>query len=116
MAELFSISESKVCGLPSIEIKGPFNAPQETFSSITKSIIDRGSNDIVIDMRHTSFFSSPGLASLIAAFKHITAADGKMFVLGPTKDMMAVLQLTQLSKVLQIAKTETELKDMITSK
>jgi anti-sigma B factor antagonist len=104
-----SIRQSQICNMVSIEIAGPFNAPHSDISTIIQKAISEGEINIVIDLRKTTYFTSNGLACLIVALKHIRTANGTMYILGPTADMVNVFNLTRLMNVFIVAQNEEEL-------
>jgi len=113
MSESCIIRRKEIFGLPSIEIVGSFNGTECEVLPMVKKLVEEGFAKVVIDFRKTSYFTSNGLACLIIAHKHIRAAQGMLYVLGPTKDMLKVLQLTMLNLIFPIAENEEELQKLL---
>ncbi|MFI8856026.1 STAS domain-containing protein [Streptomyces prasinus] len=51
---------------------------------------------VVVDMSRVTFMDSSGINTLIAAYKHVTAADGWIRIAAPTVPVLRVLQLVRL--------------------
>ncbi len=103
------LGKSEILGRAVIEISGPFDSPHNNLTSLIRKLLDQGQNQIVIDLRKTTYFTSNGLASLIVALKHVRVSEGALYVLGPTKDMTTIFQLTRLDSIFVIAQDEEEL-------
>lgn len=63
--------------------------------------VDTGHRRIVIDLSETVFMDSSGLGALIAGLKVARAAGGDLRLARPSPQVLAVLQLTNLHKVLR---------------
>lgn len=115
MAAKWRMEESEICGLPAIVVIGAFTMSHEEFTQFIKKKIKEGVKELVLDLRKTSFFASQGLASLIVGLKQMNVAGGKLYIYGPSEDMLSVFKLTLLDRVLLIAQDEAALRKLTSS-
>src|ERR1700688_408274 len=59
--------------------------------------------DVLVDLRHASFFDSTALAELITLYKRLTAEDRKLETLVGESNMRRLLELTSLDTLLGIS-------------
>jgi anti-anti-sigma factor len=64
-------------------------------------IVEGGKNRIVVDLSTTEFIDSSGLGVLIAALKIARKAGGDLRIAAPTQQVCAVLELSNLDRVLR---------------
>jgi anti-sigma B factor antagonist len=62
--------------------------------------IDEGCARIVVDLSEISFLDSSGLGALVACLKSARQAGGDLRIAAPSKQVMMVLQLSNLDRVL----------------
>lgn len=112
MAAKWRMEEGEICGLPAVVVIGAFTMSHEEFSQFIRKKIKDGVRELVLDLRKTSFFASQGLASLIVGLKQMNVAGGKLYIYGPSEDMLSVFKLTLLDRVLLIAEDEEALRKL----
>lgn len=110
MSQKGKISTSTIFDTASLEIEGAFNMSYVEITEIVKNFVAKGNSDIIIDLRKTDFLTSEGLAAMIIALKYIRSAGGRMFLFGPTSDMISIFNLTLLDRVFIIAEDENSLR------
>ena len=64
-------------------------------------VIAGGSSRIVVNLENTAFMDSSGLGALIGCLKAARQAGGDLRLANPTAQITAVLEMTNLNKVLQ---------------
>lgn len=74
------------------------SAPQ--LREIVRRSIDEGSARIVVDLSEVAFLDSSGLGALVACLKTARQAGGDLRIAAPSKQVMMVLQLSNLDRVL----------------
>ena len=65
------------------------------------TIVDGGSNRIVVELSSTEFIDSSGLGALISGLKTTRQAGGDLRIAAPTQQVETVLSLTNLHRVLK---------------
>ena len=65
------------------------------------SLISDGTVRLVVDLAGTDFIDSSGLGALITGLKKTRQAGGDLRLANPTAQITAVLEMTNLNKVLQ---------------
>jgi anti-sigma B factor antagonist len=68
---------------------------------ILADLVDSGSSRVVVDLAETTFLDSSGLGALIGGLKAARQGGGDLRITGPTPTVMAVLELTNLDKLLR---------------
>lgn len=66
-----------------------------------EELVAGGAPKVVVDLSETTFLDSSGLGALIAGLKTCRQAGGDLRIAAPTDAVLAVLQLTNLDKVLR---------------
>jgi len=64
--------------------------------------IDSGKTRIVVDLARTTFIDSTTLGVLVGARKRLRAKDGKLAVVCPDPDKLALFEMTGLDRVFSI--------------
>ena len=75
------------------------SAPQ--LRKLADDVVANGRPKIVVDLTGVSFMDSSGLGALIGALKSARQASGDLRVAGATEQVLAVLQLTNLDRILR---------------
>jgi len=65
-----------------------------------RTLVEGGSTRLVVDLAGTDFIDSSGLGALISGLKIARQAGGDLRIAAPTKQVTAVLELTNLDRVL----------------
>jgi len=68
---------------------------------ILSGLVEAGTSRIVVDLEETSFMDSSGLGALISGLKSARQAGGDLRITRPTAAVVAVLEMTNLDKVLK---------------
>lgn len=66
-----------------------------------RSLVESGSNRLVVDLSSTDFIDSSGLGALISGLKVARQAGGDLRIAAPTTQVETVLSLTNLNRVLR---------------
>ena len=70
--------------------------------SQTKTIIDEGNGNLVIDLEHLTFLDSSGCSVLISAYKAIRARQGRLVLSHVSPEIMSLFELTRLNEIFEI--------------
>ncbi|MCJ1700382.1 STAS domain-containing protein [Rathayibacter festucae] len=73
-------------------------APQ--LRDVVRRSIAEGSARLVVDLSDVAFLDSSGLGALVACLKSARQAGGDLRIAAPSKQVMMVLQLSNLDRVL----------------
>lgn len=73
-----------------------------------RDLVHRGYSRIVVDLSGVESIDSSGLGALVAGLKAARQAGGDLRITGPGSQVVAVLELTNLDKVLKSAPTVEE--------
>lgn len=77
------------------------------FKALLTELVTSGYPRIVVDLAETTFLDSSGLGALISGLKSARQASGDLRIARPTEAVVAVLELTNLDKVLR-ARTDVD--------
>jgi anti-anti-sigma factor len=67
-----------------------------------ESLIKAGQKNIIVDLEQVKWFSSNGLASLLAAHTALQDSGGQLRIAHPTHAINSTFKQTQLTKILKI--------------
>jgi anti-sigma B factor antagonist len=73
-----------------------------------KELINGGSGKLIIDLKLAEFVDSSGLSVLVSSLQAARKKAGDVYLVGPSKDVRALLELTRLHTVFQIFDDEAE--------
>ncbi|MCK0177302.1 STAS domain-containing protein [Mycolicibacterium sp. F2034L] len=65
------------------------------------ALVDGGNSKVVVDLSKTEFIDSSGLGALISGLKVARQAGGDLRIAAPTRQVVTVLELTNLNRVLR---------------
>ena len=84
----------------------------ENFYDLKKLLEEliKKNKDIIIDMQMLNYVCSQGLGVITSSLKVLRERGGDIKILKPPPRVLKLLELTRLTKVLQILKDENELK------
>jgi anti-anti-sigma factor len=68
---------------------------------VLRAIVDEGNSRIVVDLSGTEFIDSSGLGALISGLKAARQAGGDLRIAAPSKQVIAVLEVTNLNRVMR---------------
>ena len=74
-------------------------APQ--LKKVADDVVANGRARIVVDLSGVSFMDSSGLGALIGGLKSARQAAGDLRIAGATEQVLAVLQLTNMDRILR---------------
>jgi anti-sigma B factor antagonist len=86
-----------------IALKGSLNA--RTSDKVKKAIaaaIDRGIEQVVVDLEEVPFIDSSGLVALLTSAKGLISRGGSLRLVAPQSQVRLLFELTMAEKVLQI--------------
>jgi anti-anti-sigma regulatory factor len=96
------IRRSRVQGMDSIEIAGPFDCDDPLIESTVSDILREGKKDIAMDFSTTTYITSPGVGCLIKTIKRVQAAGGILHIHGATEDMVEYLTMNRIASLVKI--------------
>ncbi|OFJ51901.1 STAS domain-containing protein [Mycolicibacterium grossiae] len=64
-------------------------------------LVDEGNTRVVVDLSGTDFIDSSGLGAVISGLKAARQAGGDLRIAAPTRQVVTVLELTNLDRVLR---------------
>jgi anti-anti-sigma factor len=64
-------------------------------------LVEGGNSRLVVDLSATEFIDSSGLGALISGLKAARQAGGDLRIAAPTRQVVTVLELTNLNRVLR---------------
>jgi len=67
-----------------------------------KEFINDGSGKLIIDLKLAEFVDSSGLSVLVSSLQAARKKAGDVYLVGPSKDVRALLELTRLHTVFQV--------------
>jgi anti-sigma B factor antagonist len=70
---------------------------------IVRELIEKGNNQIILDLHDVEYVDSSGLGELVEAYTTVCNEGGQLALLNPSKRVNDLLQLTRLAKVFDIA-------------
>lgn len=70
------------------------------------NLIEKHRSKIILNFRDVVEIDSAGIGELVAAYSAIKNRDGRLKLLKPTKKIRDMLELTKLSKVMEVYTTE----------
>lgn len=74
-------------------------------------MIDRGENQIIVQLEHVRFIDSSGLGALLSGHKNTTAKAGRFVLTQIQQQVMSMFELTRLNRVFEIYATASEVTD-----
>jgi anti-sigma B factor antagonist len=69
------------------------------------ALVEQGNSRIVVDLSGTEFIDSSGLGALVSGLKAARQAGGDLRIAAPTRQVITVLELTNLNRVLRTHET-----------
>lgn len=66
------------------------------------ALVESGSAKLIVDLSGTEFIDSSGLGALISGLKAARQAGGDLRIAAPTRQVVTVLELTNLNRVLRV--------------
>ncbi len=109
-AEQLELNVRKVAGnVPVIDLKGEvdvYTAPK--FKTAMIDLIDEGNYNVVVNLTNVQYMDSAGLGALVSGLKRVREHNGTINLVSPTVPVQRVLDITRLSKILNIYSSEQQ--------
>lgn len=97
------ITQDKVDGQTVVSLSGRIDSTAAVeFEEQLISIIDQGSNVMVVDFLNVQFISSAGLRVLLLAAKKVKPYGGKLHLCNMSKDVREVFDISGFSSIFDI--------------
>ncbi|MDD5455725.1 MAG: STAS domain-containing protein [Candidatus Margulisbacteria bacterium] len=77
-------------------------------TEIIEEELNRGNKNILLEMKNVNYVDSSGLGAIFDSYKQITEKSGAFKILNPTVDVKRVLDITKISKKINIFVNEEE--------
>jgi anti-sigma B factor antagonist len=113
------LTKKEVRGVVVVGIHGKLlGGPDESdkFRQLFKSIINEGKKNIVVNLRRTSYASSPGIGMLIGAYTSIRNSGGELVLAHVIDRIKNILVVTQLCLIFKTLDTVDEAVDYLLEK
>ncbi len=81
-----------------------------------ESHIEAGVNMVLLDLKNVTFISSSGLMALVAAFRGVRAAGGKLFIYSINAQVKMLFELTGVEQVFETIANLDEFNHTVSSK
>src|SRR5579872_749160 len=95
--------------VPVIDLKGEvdvYTAPK--FKTAMIELIDQGNYNVVVNLANVQYMDSAGLGALVSGLKRVREHNGTINLVSPTVPVQRVLDITRLSKILNIYSSEQQ--------
>jgi len=102
--------------VPVIDLRGEvdvYTAPK--FKTAMIDLIDQGSYNVIVNLSNVQYMDSAGLGALVSGLKRVREHNGTINLVSPTVPVQRVLDITRLSKILNIYSSEQQAVDAISS-
>jgi anti-sigma B factor antagonist len=102
--------------VPVIDLKGEvdvYTAPK--FKTALIELIDQGNYHVVVNLGSVQYMDSAGLGALVSGLKRVREHNGSINLVSPTVPVQRVLDITRLSKILNIYSSEQQALDAISN-
>jgi anti-anti-sigma factor len=70
--------------------------------------IKKGNNKIILQLKNVSYVDSSGLGAIFDSYKQVVDSTGQLKILSPNIDVKRVLDITKISKKINIYNNEEE--------
>jgi anti-sigma B factor antagonist len=113
--EQLELSVRKAAGkAPVIDLKGEvdvYTAPR--FKKAMIELIDQGNFNIIVNLSNVQYMDSAGLGALVSGLKRVREHNGTINLVSPAVPVQRVLDITRLSRILNIYPNEQQAQDAI---
>lgn len=89
-------------GLPSINIKGPFDFIDAEIDSWVDDQISSHHEAIILDLSDCHYITAYGVATIFKIVKKISSTGGILHISGATEDMLEIITLAKLDRYVSI--------------
>ncbi len=70
--------------------------------------LSKGHNKLILQLKNVSYVDSSGLGAIFDSYKQVVEKDGQLRILNPNIDVKRVLDITKISKKIDIYNNEEE--------
>lgn len=92
-----------------IDMKGDLNLYSTPHvKNILNKLVDAGKLKLYINLEHLNYIDSSGLGAFLGIQSRLKKMDGFLRLCAPTKQVLAVLELTKLKTMLRVSKSVEE--------
>ncbi|HAR62442.1 MAG: hypothetical protein DKM50_07300 [Candidatus Margulisiibacteriota bacterium] len=95
--------QETVTGFTELDIDNHF-----IFLEAIDALLDSGQNNIIVNLSNVSYIDSSGLGSIFDGYRKTIAKNGNLKLSNTNKDVKRVLEITKISKKIDIFDTEDE--------
>ena len=71
--------------------------------------LSKGKNKLILQLKNVSYVDSSGLGAIFDSYKQVVEKDGQLKILNPNIDVKRVLDITKISKKIDIFNNEEEI-------
>ena len=75
---------------------------EDPVEAAVNTVIEKGKNQILMDLRSVTYISSTGIGSLIKAYRAVLRTKGKVKLLNPSQSVKQILAISKLEGVFEI--------------
>lgn len=65
-------------------------------------MMDKGENNIIVQLEHVRFIDSSGLGALLSGHKHMVAKSGRFALANIQQQVLSMFELTRLNRIFEI--------------
>ena len=65
-------------------------------------MMDKGENNIIVQLEHVRFIDSSGLGALLSGHKHMAAKSGRFALANIQQQVLSMFELTRLNRIFEI--------------
>ena len=103
--------------LPAVKVLKPSGILDETkgnhLRQTIKESVEQDITWILIDFTKVTFMDSAGLGALVLMLKTVRSSDGRLFIMSINEQIQMLLELTNMSQVLEIVSSKQEIKEIL---
>jgi len=104
------LTNREVNGVTIVELDGRIVLGEETnnLRETVKSLISRGQEKLILDMKNVTMIDSGGLGALVSAYSSVKSAGGSLRLCNLGVHFNQLLQITKLLTVFEVSKTQED--------
>lgn len=86
-----------------VKLKGELDhhSAESTRKKIDKAVVEKGSRNIILDLKELTFMDSSGIGLIMGRYKNISEKDGKLIVISGNQYVDRILKLSGLLKIIK---------------
>lgn len=70
--------------------------------------LNKGKKNLILQLKNVSYVDSSGLGAIFDSYKQVAEKDGQLRILNPNADVKRVLDITKISKKIDVYNNEEE--------